>query len=151
MKRTVTLILRLLLGLVFLYAAYTKLRQPWLVFALSIDSYQMLPAWAVFTVARTLPWIELVFGVMLVSGLWLRYVGPATTALLVFFYAAMLRAYFGAAGIDCGCFGVGEAVSPATLARDGALLVCSIALCFLVFKRKSGWRDSDLLSSARAT
>jgi hypothetical protein len=55
----VTLALRLLLGAVFVYAAYTKLRQSWLLFALSIDSYQLLPEWAVYAVARTLPAAEL--------------------------------------------------------------------------------------------
>ena len=59
-----TLARRLLLGAVFIYAAYTKLRQSWLLFALSIDSYQMLPEWAVLAVARTLPWFELALGVL---------------------------------------------------------------------------------------
>ena len=43
MVRRLRLVLRLLLGAVFVYAAYTKLRQSWLLFALSIDSYQLLP------------------------------------------------------------------------------------------------------------
>ena len=150
MRRITTLLLRLALGLIFLYAAYTKLRQPWLVFALSIDSYQMLPPWAVFTVARSLPWIELILGVLLVTRFWIRFAAPASAIMLAAFYAAMLRAYFSGAGIDCGCFGVGEAVSPTTLARDGALLVCTIALTVLVFKRKPRWGNSDLLSSIRA-
>ena len=33
---------RLILSVVFVYAAWTKLRQPWEVFALSIDSYAVL-------------------------------------------------------------------------------------------------------------
>ena len=33
MKRWLSIVLRLLLSAVFLYAAYTKLRQPWLVFS----------------------------------------------------------------------------------------------------------------------
>jgi hypothetical protein len=36
-------------------------------------------------------------------------------------------------GIDCGCFGVGEALGPKTLARDGALLACSITLTVSAF------------------
>ena len=43
MMKWVRLLLRLMLAVVFLYAAWTKLRQPWLVFALSIDAYQLLP------------------------------------------------------------------------------------------------------------
>ena len=73
MIRRAALALRVLLGAVFIYAAYTKLRQSWLLFALSIDSYQLLPEWAVFALARTLPALELALGVLLIAGVWLRY------------------------------------------------------------------------------
>src|SRR6476661_4061515 len=59
MIRWTRLLLRLLLAGVFVYAAWTKLRQPWLVFALSIDAYQLLPEWGVLAIARVLPWLEL--------------------------------------------------------------------------------------------
>src|SRR5947209_11569716 len=134
--------LRIALGGVFVYAAYTKLRQPWLVFAMSIDSYRMLPAWAVFTVARTLPWLELAIGVLLLIGAFARYVAPAATALLVVFYAAMYHAYLTGSGIDCGCFGVGEAVSAATLTRDGLLLASAILLSVLTRKGRPERHDS---------
>jgi len=56
--RAVTLVLRIALGVVFVYAAWTKLRMPWELFAMSIDSYQVLPLKVVELVARTLPWFE---------------------------------------------------------------------------------------------
>ena len=77
MTRVITLVLRLLLAGVFLFAAYTKLRQPWLLFAMSIDSYGILPEWAVLASARILPWAELVLGLLLLSGVWLRYAAVA--------------------------------------------------------------------------
>jgi uncharacterized membrane protein YphA (DoxX/SURF4 family) len=128
-------VLRILLGAVFCYAAYSKLRQPWLVFAMSIDAYQILPAWAVLTVARTLPWVELLVGGLLITGIWSKYAASAATGLLLVFYVAMWRAFSGAAGIDCGCFGIGEALSAATLTRDGLLLGCSLLLSFLLWRR----------------
>jgi uncharacterized membrane protein YphA (DoxX/SURF4 family) len=128
--RRLLLILRLVLGAVFLYAAWTKLRQPWLLFAMSIDSYQLLPEWAVLTIARTLPWLELLLGVLLVAGIGLRYVTVATSLLLIFFFGVMLRSYGKGLGIDCGCFGVGEALSAKTLVRDGLLMSASIFLCW---------------------
>ena len=112
----------------FIYAAYTKLRQSWLLFALSIDSYQMLPEWAVYAVARTLPWLELALGVLLATGVWLRYLSIVATAILGLFFTVMLVSYFRGAGIDCGCFGVGEALSAKTLLRDGVLLAAAISL-----------------------
>jgi len=125
------LFLRLILGAVFIYAAYTKLRQSWLLFALSIDSYQLLPEWAVFALARTLPWLELALGVLLIAGVALRYLSVVATAILGLFFAVMLVSYFRGAGIDCGCFGVGEALSVKTLLRDGVLLAAAISLVVL--------------------
>ena len=135
MNRGITLALRLLLGAVFIYAAYTKLRQSWLLFALSIDSYQMLPEWAVFAVARTLPWLELALGALLVAGAWLRYLSMVAAAILGLFFSVMVVSYFRGAGIDCGCFGVGEPLSARTLARDGVLLAAALGL--VVLSRKS--------------
>jgi putative oxidoreductase len=138
MIQRVALALRVLLGAVFIYAAYTKLRQSWLVFALSIDSYQLLPDWAVFALARTLPWLELALGVLLIAGVWLRYLSIAATAILGLFFTVMVLSYARGAGIDCGCFGVGEPLSAKTLARDGLLLGAALALVVLA-RRNRAW------------
>jgi putative oxidoreductase len=134
MMRRLALALRLLLGGVFAYAAYTKLRQSWLLFALSIDSYQLLPEWSVIFIARALPWFELVLGLMLIAGLWLRYTAAVAAGILALFFAVMLRAYALGASIDCGCFGVGEALSAKTLVRDGVLLAAAFALVILSWR-----------------
>jgi uncharacterized membrane protein YphA (DoxX/SURF4 family) len=141
MQAKLSIALRLFLGLIFCYAAYTKLRQPWLVFAMSIDAYRVLPAWAVFDVARTLPWFELAVGILLLSGKLLKYAAVSSSLLLAVFYALMIRAYIAGGGIDCGCFGVGETVSAVTLTRDGLLLACALGLSFLAF-RTSGSKPS---------
>lgn len=134
MMHRIALALRLVLGAVFVYAAYTKLRQSWYLFALSIDSYQLLPEWAVLTLARTLPWLELALGVSLVAGLWLRYTSMAAAAILTVFFSVMIFSYATGKGIDCGCFGVGEALSAKTLARDGLLLAAALAVSWRAWK-----------------
>ena len=126
-----TIVLRVVLGAVFLYAAWVKLRAPWYMFAASIDSYQMLPPWAVEFIARTLPWFELLLGVLLIAGLKLRWVAAVSGAILLVFWLSMFRAYAKGLGIDCGCFGPGEQVSPITLLRDGALVAAAGALWWL--------------------
>src|SRR5262245_57823201 len=100
----------------------------------------MLPEWAVYAVARTLPWLELTLGVLLVAGMWLRYLSLLATAILALFFSVMLVQYFRGAGIDCGCFGVGEALSAKTLLRDGALLAAALALVVLS-RRPSSFRQ----------
>jgi uncharacterized membrane protein YphA (DoxX/SURF4 family) len=127
-KRWLSIVLRLLLSVVFLYAAYTKLRQPWLVFAMALDSYQMLPEWAVLALARTLPWLEAAIGALLLFGIGLRFTAIAASAMLAAFFAVMLYSYVRGNQIDCGCFGLGEALGPATLIRDGLLVTASLTL-----------------------
>jgi uncharacterized membrane protein YphA (DoxX/SURF4 family) len=130
-KRLVLWALRILLAAVFLFAAYSKLKQSYLVFAMSIDSYQLLPEWAVLTVARLLPILELLLGAGLLIGWKLRQFALAGLLLLAFFFGILVFSYGKGMTIDCGCFGVGEALSAKTLLRDGALLGAAIALWWL--------------------
>ena len=133
--RYVLIVLRVALGIVFLYAAYTKLREPWMLFAMSIDAYQILPEWAALTLGRTLPWVELALGALLATGFGLRYSAACATALLGVFFAVMVRSYAIGMKIDCACFGLGDVIGPRTLARDGVLLALSVTLTVLAFQR----------------
>src|SRR5882762_4108899 len=126
--RTIALLLRLVLGGIFLYAAWTKLKDPWALFAMAIDSYQVLPTWAVEWLARTLPWIELLIGAMLIAGRWMRISTAATSLLLLVFFSLMVRARVKGIEINCGCFGPGEAISWKRLLRDGAMLAAALLL-----------------------
>ena len=129
----VALALRVALGAVFVYAAWTKLRQPWELFAMSIDAYKVLPDWAVLVVARTLPWAEMLIGLALMAGRWLRISSAAASLLLLMFFVLMVRAYIKGMQIDCGCFGPGDAISVLTLARDGSLLAGYLFLTWMSF------------------
>jgi len=139
-RRWLVLILRVALAAVFIYAAWSKLRQPWLLFAMAIDAYGLLPQWAVMALARALPWLELALGILLLTGFWLRYTAIAASALLAVFFAVMLRSYAKGLQIDCACFGLGEAISLKTLLRDGLLVLSSVALSALSFGRVPKFR-----------
>ncbi len=136
MRHRVILILRVLLGVMFLYAAYTKLKESYLLFAMSIDSYQILPPSAVLSVARTLPWVELVVGLWLLIGWRVAPAAITATIILATFFGIMAFTYGRGVAIDCGCFGLGEAMTWKTLLRDGTLVATSALLAMLA------WRDS---------
>jgi uncharacterized membrane protein YphA (DoxX/SURF4 family) len=138
---------RIALGLVFLVAAYTKLHfnGGWhfgdyqFFFAMAIDSYNMLPLWAVELMARFLPLLEAALGALLIAGLGLRWVGSITSALLLVFIGAMTRALILHIQIKCGCFGNDEPLTIFTLLRDSSLLVLSLAVtigAFLIRKQR---------------
>jgi len=131
--RIVALVLRVALGAVFVYAAIVKLLDKWELFALAISSYKILPLQYVELVARTLPWLELALGLMLIAGVWLRVAAPAVSLLLLGFFALMVRAYITGMQISCGCFGNDEIISWRTLLRDGTLLAGALALATMAF------------------
>jgi uncharacterized membrane protein YphA (DoxX/SURF4 family) len=140
MHRYLVLILRIALGVVFVYAAWTKLRESWVLFAMTVDAYGILPQWAVMVVARVLPWAELLLGLLLISGIWLRLSATAASVILLFFFTVLLRSYLKRMQIDCGCFGSGDIISPRTLTRDGLLLAASLSLTVIAFRR--AWQTS---------
>jgi uncharacterized membrane protein YphA (DoxX/SURF4 family) len=145
--RILLMVGRIALGGIFLVAAYTKLHfnGGWhfgdyqFFFAMAIDSYNMLPLWAVEIMARVLPIFEAVLGVWLVLGLGLRWAGSITSALLLVFIGAMTRALILHIQIKCGCFGNDEPLTIWTLLRDSTLLVLALAVtsgAFLIKKRR---------------
>lgn len=125
---------RILLGLVFAYAAYAKLhfngawhlRDYYFLFAMGIDSYRMLPLGAVQWMARILPWVELGLGALLVIGAGVRWAGLAVSALLVMFMIALAHAALGGLEINCGCFGTGSVSPSRELVLDGILLALAV-------------------------
>ena len=131
------LVLRIVLGAIFVYAAWTKLKDPWALFAMAIDSYQVLPLRAVEWVARTLPWLELLIGVLLIAGRWMRTSASVASLLLLVFFSLMIRAYAKGMEINCGCFGPGESISWITLLRDGSMLAGSLLLTAITMVRRA--------------
>jgi uncharacterized membrane protein YphA (DoxX/SURF4 family) len=146
--RWLLLALRLILGAIFIYAAWTKLRESWLLFAMAIDAYGVLPQWGVTAVARGLPWLELGLGILLIAGFRLKISSTAVSLLLLTFFALMVRSYARGMEINCGCFGTGEAISPRTMLRDGALLAGSLFLTVMSFRKSRAPAFPELMSDS---
>lgn len=128
------IVARLALAGVFDWAAYTKLRDPWMIFAMEIDAMHIVPGAMVEFLARSMPWLELLIGVLLLLGIQTRVAASVATALLGVFFTTLLVLYLRGFQGDCGCFGAGEQLGPKTLARDGALLALSIWVTWHAFR-----------------
>jgi uncharacterized membrane protein YphA (DoxX/SURF4 family) len=138
--RWIVLIGRIALAIIFLAAAWTKMpwRQPAVLFAMTIDSYRLLPFWGVNLVARGLPWLELAIGLALLIGRGVRTVTAIASLLLLGFFSLMVRTYALGLEINCGCFGPGERLGPLSLLRDGSLL--ALALIVMIGAFLQHWR-----------
>jgi putative oxidoreductase len=122
-------------GGLFIYAALPKIGGPG-EFARIVYHYQLVGPSArlgyvpanVFAV--TLPWVELVAGALLVTGLWRREAAVVTCGLLLMFLFGVSWAL--AHGIDienCGCFsvkGAGRAPGLKLMAGDLAMLAAAL-------------------------
>lgn len=123
----------IVVGSIFIAAAYGKLKPlpgfPWswasirtsiALFAIQVESYQVLSSKAANTVAHVLPFAELALGVWVISGIFRRWSSLVACIAFCSFMIAIFSAYERGLKIDCGC-GVGPALEagPGALLRDG--------------------------------
>jgi uncharacterized membrane protein YphA (DoxX/SURF4 family) len=109
-RRAVIWLGRLVIGGIFVYAGYAKLTYPnhnlwpWFMlkfsvsanlstFAFQVESYKVLGAAGSSFVAHTLPFAEIVLGLLLLIGWQLRIWATIVSAILVGFLAVVTRAY----------------------------------------------------------
>jgi uncharacterized membrane protein YphA (DoxX/SURF4 family) len=142
MKRWLLIAGRLIIAVIFLYAGYEKVREPWLQFAISIDSFKVVPESWLEPLARTLPWCEIALGMSLLPGILSRYFALIATLLLTLFLSVGIRAYAKGLQVDCGCFGAGNsgAIDAKWFAEHLAMVALALAVTVGEFLRSRSAR-----------
>jgi len=103
-----TVRVQIALGAIFIVAALPKISDP-PSFAHMIYNYRLVPGGLINLSALVMPWIELLAGLALVLGVWVRPARWIVTALLVTFIIAISINLLRDNAIDCGCFDVSAA------------------------------------------
>lgn len=93
------------LGIFFVVAALPKIADP-PGFAHMIYNYRLVPGSLVNSMALAMPWLELLLGLALITGIWQRTAASLVAALLVVFTVAIGLNLLRGNPIDCGCFDV---------------------------------------------
>jgi uncharacterized membrane protein YphA (DoxX/SURF4 family) len=105
----VQLAIRLLLGLMFVYASLDKIADP-AAFARIVYQWQTVGPVPSNLVAVTLPWIELAAGLLLIVGAWKREAAAVVAVMLIVFVAAAVGVLVRGIDVDnCGCTSVAAA------------------------------------------
>jgi uncharacterized membrane protein YphA (DoxX/SURF4 family) len=123
------------LGGIFLYAGYTKVCDPH-GFAQAIYNYRLLAGWMISPLAILLPWVEILVGLNLLSGIWTSGAGLLASVMLGIFGSALAISLARGLDIACGCFTTttaSEAITWLHLLRD--LVLMGMAIHVLLFDR----------------
>ncbi len=142
--------LRVGLGGLFVFAAYNKINGVQS-FANAIKGFRIVDAdtygHLIVTAAYTMPWLEMIAGVLLILGLWSRASATAIWIMLVAFIAALIHVIMDETiSADCSCFGDMNLICDASVGwcqviRNSILL---IPCTYLI------WRQGGNLSLDRA-
>ena len=151
LPRAVIWLGRLVIGGIFVYAGYAKLTYPnhnlwpWFLlkfsisanlstFAFQVESYKVLGAAGSSFVAQTLPFVEIVLGLLLLIGWKLRVWATMVSAILVGFLTIVTRAYLLHMDINCGCFGTPEPLTIMTVVRDSVLVLLALFMTIFAYQ-----------------
>ncbi len=121
-------ILRIIFGGMLIYASLDKIISP-LDFARLVENYQIVGPRTSRWIAVGLPYLELMIGLLLMSGFWLDSAVVLNFLMMSVFFLAVAQAYARGLDIRCGCFSTeGAAIDSSKVAFNGLLLIGSAIL-----------------------
>jgi uncharacterized membrane protein YphA (DoxX/SURF4 family) len=167
LRRAIIWIGRLVLAGIFIYAGYSKLFLPnfipWPFFALrfslstnlsnfavQVESYKLLSPGGVSFVAHTLPFAEIILGLLLLIGWQLRIWATIVTLIMLGFFAVVVHSYALGMQINCGCFATPEPLTIKTVYRDGAFVALALlmtAFTFMEARKPHPWSAPEKAST----
>ncbi len=154
-RRAIMWLGRLILGPIFIYAGYSKAFLPnshfwpWFFFkfslatnianfAFQVEAFKLLPPWGVQFVAHTLPFTEIILGVLVLIGWRLKIWATLLALIMCGFSIVVTRAFLLHMNINCGCFATPQPIDLTKVLEDAAMAVLAVvtAVFALVEARK---------------
>ena len=105
MAAAFSLLFRILLGLIFLFAGIAKISDP-VRFIFTLREFNLFSEAVIPFMALYLPWLEFILGLFLILGLLYRASAFLLACLNTMFAIAILTVVVRGMEIDCGCFGM---------------------------------------------
>jgi uncharacterized membrane protein YphA (DoxX/SURF4 family) len=130
LPEAIGLLARLILGVVLLVAGALKVTSP-AVSARAVRAFQILPYDFAGYVGYALPIVEILFGLLLVAGLFTRVSALVGGLMMLAFIIGIGWAWAHGYSIDCGCFGGGGTIAasqtqyPLEILRDVGIAACA--------------------------
>ena len=133
---------RLILGVTFIYASYNKILAP-AEFAKLVYGYDLFPHETINLISITIPFIELISGIALITGIYTRAAALIIIGMLIAFIISISINVIRGHEFDCGCFSAeqkGFASSPdVTLVRDVIYFIFGMQIVLFKGSRRSAF------------
>ncbi|MBK7141142.1 MAG: DoxX family membrane protein [bacterium] len=123
-----TMLSRLVIGIMLIYASFYKIIEP-ASFAKAIWYYHLVPGNLINLMALILPWLELICGLGLILGIFYQGAKVWTALMMVMFMIALASTIVRGIDIDCGCF---KASQGATGSAWNSLIFDLVAMLFVI-------------------
>jgi uncharacterized membrane protein YphA (DoxX/SURF4 family) len=146
-----SMIFQFILGIVFIFSGLKKIANPD-AFLIIVHNYRLLPNEVANILAKTLPWIEFIFGSLMLLGIYVKQSAFAISLLLFIFIFAISINVLRGIDFSCGCFSLDMAKSSRTNAvwwifRDIILLMFGT---LIFFSQKNGIKISKIFRRKHA-
>jgi uncharacterized membrane protein YphA (DoxX/SURF4 family) len=135
-------VVRVGLGVVWVVAGAVKVTDPQQSVT-AVRAYELLPDTLAQLLGWTLPYLEILLGLVLIAGLFTRWAAALSGLLQLAFIVGLVQAWARGLSIDCGCFSAGGQVAPGAtsylpdLIRDIVFLAAAVWLVVQPFSRLS--------------
>lgn len=129
-NKPMQLAFRFVLGAVFIWSGIIKIVDP-LLFAQDVSNYRIFPQSLAFLISLGLPWIEVLCGLLLVLGIWIRAASLLLSGLLAVFLILIVTTIVRGIDVACGCFGsLSHTVDYKLVLLDATLLFLGLNIFF---------------------
>ncbi len=125
----VVLLARIIIGLMFVIVGVGKIAHP-AEFADEIANYQILPNFFINIAAITIPWIELIAGILVIFGIKQKPSATIILLMLIVFTSGVAVAMAKGLNIDCGCYSqiASQQVGIPKILENTGLMILSIII-----------------------
>jgi hypothetical protein len=141
-KRAIVLMLiRVALGVIFLYSGVEKIAHPY-IFLANVYDFELTGPGLGMLVAMVLPWLELFLAIALIFNLFPGGALLGGALLGILFVGVQASAIVRGLSVNCGCFGPDEAklVGLFTFARTCFIALAAFAAWLIYLNRSAGVR-----------
>lgn len=106
-------------------------------FSSILTNYKIFPSWSVNLIAITLPWIELINGILLLYGYKKKEIALIFGIVLIFFIVLIFISILRGLDINCGCFGTIGSVKIGFIKIYENIILVLLTLHILFFSKNN--------------